>query len=360
MLAGASGGVVGSDPTFVDAAGGNLRLQAGSPAIDAGNAAALPADEADLDGDSDNTEPLPVDLVWTSRTNGLAPDLGAYEYAENRALLFDGLQNSVNCGRDESLNLTGPMTIEAWIHPSGWGETDYGFGRIIDKDGYFLFLHGEGSAVYNNHSLVFAMKNSSFSLRTVNTPQDSIQLNTWQHIAVTWDGSGTVKIYINGVQQTVDMPDGDLVSDSIGDNQNKDLMIGERADGQRAFEGMMEEIRIWNMVRGQSDIESAMSTVLTGTETGLVGYWNMEAGGMTLQDGSPEGNDGVMSGAIRIGIPPLERLDQPFGLTEAIGVLQTLVGIDSGMSIADLDATQDSLVNLPDAVLILQSVADLR
>ncbi|MCL4207511.1 MAG: DUF1565 domain-containing protein, partial [Pirellulaceae bacterium] len=83
------------DPLFVDAANGNLRLAAGSPAIDAGNNAALPTDTADLDGDGDTAEPIPFDLDMLPRRfdvvavadtgNGAPPvvDMGAYERNEN-------------------------------------------------------------------------------------------------------------------------------------------------------------------------------------------------------------------------------------------------------------------------------------
>lgn len=93
-------GNLSADPLFVDADGSdntvgtlddNLRLQLASPAIDAGDNSAVPADTTDLDGDGDTTEPLPLDLAGNPRFidiadkadtgNGTAPivDVGAYE-----------------------------------------------------------------------------------------------------------------------------------------------------------------------------------------------------------------------------------------------------------------------------------------
>lgn len=57
--------VVEADPQFVDAAGGDYRLRAESPARDAGTAADV---AQDLDG--------------AARPFGPQPDLGAYEYSE--------------------------------------------------------------------------------------------------------------------------------------------------------------------------------------------------------------------------------------------------------------------------------------
>ena len=87
----------GSDQSaFVDGVNGNLvgtaesptdpmldddgTPLAGSPAIDAGSDANLPADEMDVDGDGDTTEPLPVDLLGNRRIMGDCVDIGAVEY----------------------------------------------------------------------------------------------------------------------------------------------------------------------------------------------------------------------------------------------------------------------------------------
>lgn len=71
-------GNINADPLFVDAANGNLRLQANSPAIDAGNNAAVPTGvTTDLDG-----SPRFVDILSIPNTGSGTPpivDMGAYE-----------------------------------------------------------------------------------------------------------------------------------------------------------------------------------------------------------------------------------------------------------------------------------------
>jgi predicted outer membrane repeat protein len=67
------------DPQFLD---DDLRLWHTSPAVDAGNNDALPRDSADLDGDGDTAERLPLDLARRARVTGFdRVDLGAYELA---------------------------------------------------------------------------------------------------------------------------------------------------------------------------------------------------------------------------------------------------------------------------------------
>jgi hypothetical protein len=79
----------GLDPQFIDAHGpdsvfgtidDNPRLDSNSPARDAGDSAALPADESDLDGDGNMAEPVPVDLDGRRRVVGSAVDRGAFEF----------------------------------------------------------------------------------------------------------------------------------------------------------------------------------------------------------------------------------------------------------------------------------------
>ena len=58
---------------------GDLRLSPGSPCVDGGDTAALPADVDDLDGDGDTSEPIPFDVDGDARIVYCRVDMGAYE-----------------------------------------------------------------------------------------------------------------------------------------------------------------------------------------------------------------------------------------------------------------------------------------
>jgi hypothetical protein len=61
------------------------------------------------------------------------------------------------------------------------------------------------------------------------------------------------------------------------------------------FHGKIAEVRIWNIARTQTEIQSDMFTQLSGTETGLVGYWPFDEGsGMIVNDHSENENTGYL------------------------------------------------------------------
>lgn len=159
-------GVIFINPQFVDPNGAdnvlgteddNLRIQLGSPCIDAGNNSAVPLDTFDIDEDGNSVEFLPLDLdnkirfiddLGTLDTGaGTAPivDMGAYEYfADCNA---NGIPDScdidcgaksgdcgelVNCGTSFDCNTNGipdecevtpPATLSVWVGGIGvWSE----------------------------------------------------------------------------------------------------------------------------------------------------------------------------------------------------------------------------------------------
>jgi hypothetical protein len=180
--------------------------------------------------------------------NGIGTDLPTWSNGVyGNGLSYDGADDYVDFGFNKTLNLVSEITIESWINPSGWGEyLNYGFGRIVDKSKYLLYLHKTQNPTYNTYSLVFTLEIGTTNYPS-NTPTSSISLNEWQYVAVTYDGS-SVKMYINGNSQTLTQPDGQP-SGNIDNNVNDYLFVGESPTADRAFDGYIDEIRISNKSR---------------------------------------------------------------------------------------------------------------
>ncbi|MFW6154577.1 MAG: choice-of-anchor Q domain-containing protein [Planctomycetota bacterium] len=133
--------LIGVDPGFVDAAGGDYRLATDSAAIDAGDASLLPADDHDLDADGDTAEPVPVDLDGNRRVVGGGVDIGAFEYQGTPG----------DADRDGDVDLDDFLVLKQHFGlPAGatWAMGDFNASRSVDLDDFVLLKQhfGAGAA----------------------------------------------------------------------------------------------------------------------------------------------------------------------------------------------------------------------
>jgi hypothetical protein len=138
-------------------------------------------------------------------------------------------------------------------------------GSQIDNDGYQLRINNGGTP-----NIGFVIANSS-SLDVVGFNISTSELNIWMHVVGVYDGT-TLKLYKNGILQS-----SKATSQILACNNNP-LLIGKRQDGFH-FNGIMDEVRIWNTARTQAQIVANMNSQLTGNEAGLVAYYDMNRNG---------------------------------------------------------------------------------
>ena len=220
----------------------------------------------------------------------LALSIQIHAQTPGNALNFN-TNSYVDCGIGSSLNITNSITIEAWINADSWQPNQWE-GTIAGKDntdqtGYVLRCGDNGRL-----SFTFGSGGSWPEVTS-----DPIMLTgQWYHVAGVYDGS-MMRIYINGVQSGQN-----TVSTSIGVSALS-LYIGDSPGfSPRHFNGMIDEVSIWNVARSVCDINSDMNQTLNGNETGLVAYYNFDqgtagavnAGISTLPDLSSNHNDGAL------------------------------------------------------------------
>ena len=228
-----------------------------------------------------------------TRTKVLSREDYISVFSGESALWFHDHNSYAEAPAAPSLNLIDTFTIETWIHPSGWGPFGFlGLGKVVDKKNISIQLI-DSYLSYHHHSLLLQLIHDDNSVSNSNTPENSIGLDEWQHIAVTYDDQNVVTIFINGVEQPISQatpPSGD-----VKDNSRDGLYIGNDASSGSTFDGLIDEVRIWNVLRTGEEIRENRDFYLSGTESGLVGYWKMNEGnGDTLQDHSWNGNDGIV------------------------------------------------------------------
>lgn len=98
----------------------------------------------------------------------------------------------------------------------------------------------------------------------------------WNHFAMVVDRSGNLTAYVNGEQVGTPI---DISSDA-GKALHGTLPIRIGNDGTGSyspyFNGKMDEVRIWKSKRTAAEIRQFMCRKLTGNETDLYAYYNME------------------------------------------------------------------------------------
>ena len=210
-------------------------------------------------------------------------------------LNFNGVGNYVDMGIRSSLtdSITSELTMECWFYSmintitpllvytasvdeKVFGNLDY------TTSGYIL-------GVYNNRIYP--------EIRDVSGQHISALVGQfvpfqWVHIAVTYKAHDSLKVYKNGEK---------VYSVSCSSKGNvkisaKNFSIG-RASWTTAHDitGQMDEIRVWNRVLPQTEIQDNMCQRLTGSEQGLMGYWCFdECSGSIATDLSGHGNNGTL------------------------------------------------------------------
>ena len=261
----------------------------------------------DNDGNEDSDEQNPIwtfeqpgaytvklDVTTSLFVNTLVLENEIHAIGEESALYFNGENSCLTCAASPSYNLTGEFTIEAWIKPTDNGvQSGLNTGNIIDKSKiliYFIYSH----PYYNKKSLCLKMKHVDGTTSRVLSTENSVKLDEWQHIAVTFNADSIVKIYFDGIEQELDIktqPTG-----MVENNSDEDLIIGSSANHFSTFDGIIDEVRIWNYVRSAEEVQSEMNRSLNNDVPNLIGYWKMDEGcGETTKDEVSYENNGMLT-----------------------------------------------------------------
>jgi len=147
-------GNVDVNPGFVDPSQEEYRLSWGSPCIDAGDDTSVPADTADLDGDGDVAERLPVDLAGAVRfaDDPSTTDTGVPDLPDYSAVVDMGAYEFVPClgDLDGSCDITLADLAILLAHYGQWGvgpaEGDLTGDSYVGLDDLALLLTSYGDS----------------------------------------------------------------------------------------------------------------------------------------------------------------------------------------------------------------------
>jgi LPXTG-site transpeptidase (sortase) family protein len=214
--------------------------------------------------------------------------------------------------------VTSSFTLEAWFQWDQTGSSDVDF--IISKGVEQFEIH-TGGASNGIRFIPISRQDTLWCDACFPKPTDGSSayqdvgnvLNSgWNHVAAVWDFSTqTVKVYVNGVAQDIYQNGNNKGTTAtiglrtpgvnpLAANTNS-FYIGKRRDNWFPFAGKIADVRFWNIVRTADQIEADKYKQLTGSETGLMGYWKLdEASGTTAFDSTSNHNNGTIFGATRV------------------------------------------------------------
>jgi hypothetical protein len=187
--------------------------------------------------------------------------------AQNNALHFDGADDYVFIPHNAALKPATHVTVEAWVYVNNITSNQYYEIARKEEISRILFSFQEFGTVL---SFGLDVGGSYSELDVTITASDYV--NRWVHVAAVYNGTQKI-IYRNGVVIGTQN-----VTGAIGTSGTQPLVVGSSSGSSEFFNGRMDEFRFWNVARTQAQIQSGMTTELTGTETGLVVYYKFNEG----------------------------------------------------------------------------------
>ncbi|RAU98608.1 LamG-like jellyroll fold domain-containing protein [Paenibacillus sp. YN15] len=202
----------------------------------------------------------------------------------NGALSFDGADDYVNLGNPSALQMTGAMTLSAWVYVDTFTHA----GRIIAKQGasghrgWSLNVESDGKAS-------FQIATNSTTVQLVNSAA-AIPSGQWVHLAGVYEPGTALKIYVNGR-----LSNSNTTSIAASQyNNSLNVNIGRRPSGDLYFDGKLDEVKAYNKSLSASEVANLASTSTTVPD--LIAHWSLnETSGTTAADNSGNDIDGTLT-----------------------------------------------------------------
>ncbi|PEN05110.1 hypothetical protein CRI93_13920 [Longimonas halophila] len=219
--------------------------------------ATLGTDSYTIDGGgADATDPDDATSNWV---------LLEAPYGSGTALAFDGTDDGATAEAHPDLSGNAPWTIAFWAKVDGSASG-------ADRQGWYLW---KGPASQSeNRLLAIGVTDGAVEVAhwaNDNTYGADVAFDTWQHVAVTYDGNGTQQVYLDGVLQDERTDIGTL-------NINEEAWsVAQRPDGSDRLQVELDELRMWTEARTEADIQEAMHQTIPSDTPELVASYRFDA-----------------------------------------------------------------------------------
>ncbi|MCF8302234.1 MAG: T9SS type A sorting domain-containing protein [Bacteroidales bacterium] len=265
-------------------------------------------DDTEFIRDSDGSILHKIGATWVNGIGNLVPGEGylvkrsAIAPSSDSSLYFDGSDDYMNLGDIDELNGTSAFTISFWMKDDDNSASDRLFHKLGDNT-----LSQDISLATHTDEFYVEIGNGDNSFGYWDDYATTLSSGTWFHVATVFDGSQAtnderLKLYINGSEVTLTYSG--TIPATTYDLSGKDVFVSY-PDGAWYYGGYLDEMRVWNTARTETQINNDMVSSLNGNEPGLAGYWKLDDGsGTTATDETSNGYDGSITGATWDGDTP--------------------------------------------------------
>jgi hypothetical protein len=152
---------------------------------------------------------------------------------------FDGVDDAVDVPDSAALDITGPISVEAWIKVVAW---DHDWQAIVTKGDTSYRLH----RFLNTDNLSFTA--DGLSCADVQGTKN-VDDGAWHHVVGVWDGT-TKSTYVDGVLDTSCAASGTIATNSY------DLGIGENFEQpQRNWDGSIDDVAVYARALSAAEVQ---------------------------------------------------------------------------------------------------------
>jgi|SRR5450432_397084 len=233
--------------------------------------------------------PMILPLLWLASGCGAGATTVSPFGASNLALSFDGVTSYATAANAGFPAAGAVQTVEMWVNypaPTATTTADFLVMRLDLSSGVQIGIHDGALAVWR----------TDFDRALAGAPTLP-PADTWHHIA--WSFDLTVNtLYVDGAVADAEMTRTDVRTPTS-------VWLGTFDGTSELFAGQLDEIRVWNLVRSESEIQTDMDHSAPGPVPGLVAYWTFDdsaSGGRAL-DASGSGNDVTLGDGVAANMP---------------------------------------------------------
>jgi len=225
---------------------------------------------------------------------------------------FNGSDETINFGPSAyAYALSQPLSFSFWMKCTGQGGDFAILGKY--RDGY----NDDGYAVFkdSNERLSFQISVNYYPTLRVRTNNNVVTLNTWQHWTVTRQGNNSpagVKVYRNAVELTLNTIEDEGPTEMLS---AADFCIGSGDGTDRFYQGLLDEVAIWEKVLTQAEVTELYNGGVVGDLNSHSAVSSLK-GWFRMGDGTtpPIMTDSAVNGYNYLGV--LENIDSSNFVTD--------------------------------------------